>query len=142
MDDPNVGLQACWYGHSEDFYGHSPVPGQTKATGTGSDQTVGIHLWYAKNSTSFDAVGWTYGDTAWSEQQTFDGYNGHAGVGCYSWGPDSDTYVFFVNTDDEINILWKDLNTTLTGNTTHPVNEWTKSGSSLILKHSYNQLKA
>ena len=37
-----------------------------------------------------------------------------AGVGCYSWGPGSDTYVFFVNLQNEVVILWKDLNTTIT----------------------------
>ena len=133
MDDRNVGLEACWYGsfYSDASYDHSPVPGLATNTTTGnsSDQTVGIHLWYATNSTSFDAVGWTYGDSTWTQQQTFNGYNGHAGIGCYSWGPGSDTYVFFVNLDNEINILWKDLNTTLTGNATHPIDTWTKSKS-------------
>ena len=133
MDDHNVGLEACWYGsfYSDAAYKHSPVPGQGPATGNSSDQTVGIHLWYAVNSTAFNAVGWTYGDTVWSEQQTFDGYNGHAGVGCYSWGPGSNTYVFFINLQDEVNILWKDLNTTTADNSTHPINTWTKSESIL-----------
>ena len=130
MDDRNVGLEACWYGsfYSDAVYKHSPVPGQsTTSTGNSSDQTVGIHLWYATNSTSFDAIGWTYGDTTWTKQQTFNGYNGHAGVGCYSWGPGSETYVFFVNLKNEVNILWKELNTTLVGNATHPIDTWTNS---------------
>ena len=129
MDDPNVGLQGCWYGsfYSDAAYNHSPVPGQTTSTGNSSDQTVGIHLWYAANATTFDSVGWTYGDDSWTEQQTFNEYNGHAGVACYSWGPGSDTYVMFVNLQDEVNILWKELNTTLVGNSSHPINEWTKS---------------
>ena len=131
MDDPNVGLQACWYGdfYSDVSYNHSPVPGQGKPTGNHSDQTVGIHLWYGQNSTSFQSVGWTYGDTTWSEQQAFDGYNGHAGVGCYSWGPGSDTYVFFTNLDNEIEILWKDLNTSSASTASHPINKWTKGKS-------------
>lgn len=134
MDDPNVGLEACWYGsfYSDVAYDHSPVPGQGPSLGNSSDQTVGIHLWYAVNSTAFNSVGWTYGDTVWSEQQTFDGYNGHAGVGCYSWGPTSDTYVFFINLEHEINVLWKDLNTTTASNSTHPINTWTKSKFMLL----------
>lgn len=129
MNDPNVGLEACWYGsfYSDAAYNHSPVPGQTTTTGNSSDQTVGIHLWYASNAATFDSVGWTYGDDLWTEQQTFPGFNGHGGVGCYSWGPGSDTYVFFINLQNEVNILWKDLNTTLVGNSTHPINQWTKS---------------
>ena len=129
MDDPNVGLQACWYGgfYSDTAYNHSPVPGQTAASVNSSDQTVGIHLWYATNATAFDAMGWTYDTESWQPQQTFNGYNGHAGVGCYSWGPTSDTYVFFVNLKNELNILWKELNTTIPGNSTHPINQWTNS---------------
>lgn len=133
MNDPNVGLQGCWYGsfYSDAAYNHSPVPGQTTSTGNSSDQTVGIHLWYAANATTFNSVGWTYGDDSWTDQQAFNGYNGHAGVACYSWGPGSDTYVMFVNLQDEVNILWKDLNTTLVGNSSHPINEWTKSNISI-----------
>ncbi|KAL8709878.1 MAG: hypothetical protein Q9220_005494 [cf. Caloplaca sp. 1 TL-2023] len=123
MDDPKVGLQACWYGsfYSDSTYNHSPVPGQSNTTASESDQTVGIHLWYGKDPSTFQSVGWTYGDDVWQVQQTFEGYNGHAGVGCYSWGPGSDTYVFFMTPDAELNILWKDLNTTLKANVTIPV---------------------
>ena len=133
MDDPHVGLQACWYGgfYSDVAYNHSPVPGQTNDTASQSDQTVGIHLWYAKDPTTFQSLGWTYGDDTWEQQQTFDNYNGHAGVGCYSWGPGSDTYVFFVDMNNEINILWKDLNTSLAANNSHPINQWTKGRSFL-----------
>lgn len=138
LDDPNIGLQACWYGsfYSDVSYNHSPVPGQNNTTSADSDQAIGIHLWYAQSPTSFGTVGWRYGDPAWVPQQPFDGYNGHAGVGCYSWGPGSDTYVFFVNLDSEINILWKDLNTTLKNSEDHPINDWVKSLSSpqILLK--------
>lgn len=129
MDDRNVGLQACWYGgfYSDAAYNHSPIQGAPDTPTNTSDQTVGIHLWYARNATSFESVGWTHRDTAWAPQEIFDGYNGHAGVGCYSWGPGSNVYVMFVNLQDEINILWKDLNTTKDGNETHPINTWTKS---------------
>lgn len=129
MDDPEVGLQACWYGgfYSDVAYKHSPVPGQQNTTGDASDQTVGIHLWYARDPTTFQSMSWTYGDTAWSQQQTFNGYNGHAGVGCYSWGPGSNTYVFFTNLDSQLNILWKDLNTSLASTPSHPINQWTKA---------------
>ena len=128
MEDPNVGLQACWYGsfYSEVNYTHSPVPGQKNLT-TDSDQTVGIHMWYATNSTNFDSWGWTYGSNDWAPQTSFSPYNGHAGVGCYSWGPGSDTYVIFTDTDDNMRILWKELNTSLSTTPTHPVNIWQTS---------------
>lgn len=34
----------------------------------------------------------------------------------------------FVNLQDEVNILWKDLNTTMNSTVTHPIGSWTKSG--------------
>ncbi|KAL9592183.1 MAG: hypothetical protein Q9179_006973 [Wetmoreana sp. 5 TL-2023] len=129
MNDPNVGLQACWYGsfYSDVSYNHSPVPGQSNNTTSQSDQSIGIHLWYAKNPTTFQSVGWTYGENEWNLQQTFESYNGHAGVGCYSWGPGSNTYVFFINMENELNILWKDLNTTLKSTSRHPIDQWNKA---------------
>lgn len=33
--------------------------------------------------------------------------NAQAGVGCYSWGPGTVTYVFMVDLDDTLNIYWK-----------------------------------
>ncbi|KAL8728501.1 MAG: hypothetical protein Q9181_005320 [Wetmoreana brouardii] len=129
MNDPNVGLQACWYGsfYSDVSYNHSPVPGQNNNIASQSDQNIGIHLWYAKNPTTFQSVGWTYGGNEWDLQQTFERYNGHAGVGCYSWGPGSNTYVFFINMENELNILWKDLNITLNSTTRHPIDQWNKA---------------
>ncbi len=118
IDDPNVGLQGCWYGN---YYGAG-------ATGDSSDLTIGIHLWYAKNSTTFGSVAWTVGDDFWTQEEDFNDYNGHAGVACYTWGLGSNTYVMFVNLQNEVNILWKDLNTTLQNSTTHPIDVWSKSG--------------
>ncbi|KAI9808912.1 MAG: hypothetical protein M1827_007137 [Pycnora praestabilis] len=129
MDSPEVGLQACWYGsfYSDAVYNHSPVPGQTNGTHNAPEQSVGMHLWYGETDTSFNEVAWTYGDTVWSEQQKFEGFNAHAGVGCYSWGPGSVSYVFMVNFQNSVEIWWKDLNTTLQSTTTHPINTWTNS---------------
>lgn len=119
IDDPNVGLQACWYGN---YYGAAP-------TGESSDLSIGIHLWYAKNSTTFGSVAWTAGHSnPWTQEEEFNDYNGHAGVACYTWGPGSNTYVMFVNLQNEVNILWKDQNTTLKNSTTHPIDIWKKSG--------------
>ena len=128
IDDTSVGLQACWYGsfYSDVAYKHSPVPGQDNATTTDTDLAVGIHLWYANTATSFNSLAWVYGDTAWTEQQDFGPYNGHGGVGCYSWGPGSNTYVFFINLQNEVEILWKDLNISHRATEEHPIQAWTK----------------
>lgn len=140
MNSSKVGLQACWYGsfYGDATYNHSPVPGQEANTaGNSTDQSVGIHLWYGNNDTSFNEVEWTYGSNNWTEQQIFNGFNGHAGVGCFSWGPGSVSYVFMVNLQNQVEIWWKDLNTTLKANATHPINTWTNSMFDPILFRNY-----
>lgn len=71
-------------------------------------------------------VTFAIGDNVWTEQQEYRDYNAHAGVGCYSWGPGSNTYVLFVDLDDNVNILWKDLNVSHEASPEHPVDEWVK----------------
>ena len=127
MDDKNVGLQACWYGgfYSDVAYNHSPVPGQS-SNESSSNSSVGIFLWYGSNPTTFQSSAWNYGSDDWTQQQDFKDYNGHAGVGCYSWGPGSVTYAIFVDLQDNLVILWKDSNASHTATTVHPILTWTK----------------
>lgn len=120
-----VGLQACWYGS---FYGtaqytHSPIPG-TGSNTTAPDSVIGMHLWYGADSQTVNEVTWTYNTTKWVPQETIVA-NGHAGIACYSWGPGSVSYRMLVNLNDEVQVAWKDLNSTTTrASATHPVNSW------------------
>ncbi|KAF2837806.1 hypothetical protein M501DRAFT_995047 [Patellaria atrata CBS 101060] len=128
FDSPSVGLQACWYGnfYGDSDYTHSPVP----ETGSGSDNSqneYGMHLWYAVNETSFKQYGWRDGDEDWAFQDDWANKNGHAGVGCYSWGPGTITYTMMVNLENELEVWWKDTNTSLPESDSHPINSWTKS---------------
>lgn len=127
MDDKDVGLQACWYGS---FYGtanyvHSPIP-STGTNTTSQDAVIGMHLWYGVNPTTMQEVTWTYNTTDWYPEQNFTA-NGHAGVGCYSWGPGSVTYLMAVNLDDTMVMQWKDLNTSAPSSPNHPLNVWVNS---------------
>lgn len=117
MDHTNVGLQACWYGS---FYG---TPNQNQ---TSKDSVIGMHLWYGKDSTTLEEVNWTYNTTDWSRQDNFTA-NAHAGIGCYSWGEGSVSYVMMVNLDNQVNLLWKDLNTTIRSTPIHPIDKWTNT---------------
>lgn len=124
MDDPHVGLQACWYGnqYGDATYNHSPVQGES-SNYTAPDQTVGMHLWYGAAPNQINEISWAYGpNSSW----TYEGplpYNGHAGIGCYSWGPGSISYVMLVDETDAVNILWKDRNSTKT--------EWSNTSVSI-----------
>lgn len=66
---------------------------------------------------------WTYNTSQWYKQDYFTA-NGHAGVGCYSWGGGSVSYVMMVNLDNAVQMAWKDLNSTVATTDAHPVNTW------------------
>lgn len=128
LDDRNVGLQACWYG---DYYGAS-----TRSGNNTSAQQIGLHLWYGSAANKIDELTFVYGSDQWVTGAPILGYNGHAGIGCYSWGGGSVTYLMLVNLKNQVEILWKELNTTLKSTTTHPVNTWStgKFGPYIILR--------
>jgi hypothetical protein len=134
-DADTVGMQACWYGgfYGDADYEHSPLAnGQPNATSPGND--VGMHLWYASDNTTFQQYGWRAGEDTWSQQQTWNNKNGHAGVGCFSWGGGTTTYVMFVNLENAVEIWWKDTNTTAKANSSHPINQWTNCKFCEIIK--------
>ena len=125
LDADMVGLQACWYGndYGDVDYTHTPLP--TSGGDAAFSEDVGMHIWYASDETTFQQLGWRDGDNDWTFQQSWLNLNGHAGVGCYSWGPGTVTYVMFVDQQNTVNFYWKDTNTNTTANATHPINEWT-----------------
>jgi len=57
--------------------------------------------------TSFQQYGWLHGEDDWTIQDHWPNKNSQAGVGCYSWGPGTVTYVFMVDLDNNLNIYWK-----------------------------------
>lgn len=86
-------------------------------------------MWYASDESTFQQYGWRDGDVRWEHQGSFEHMNGHAGVGCYSWGPGTVTYAMFVNRNNEVEFFWRDTNTNLTNTTSHPINIWVKGMS-------------
>jgi hypothetical protein len=100
-----------------------------------------MHLWYASDNTTFKQIGWRYGDEEWSKQQDWKNLNGHAGVGCYSWGEGTVTYVMFVDLLNTVNFYWKDTDTNTTSTESHPINVWTNCKSNpLCTELSYYQV--
>ena len=127
MDDRNVGLQACWYGN---YYGAASY-NKSRARAD-MDTIIGMHLWYGAGPTILNQVVWVYGEEEWTEEKPFDGFSGHAGIGCFSWGDDSITYVMLVNPQAELEVWWKDLNTSSKSFNNHPINTWQNSTCSEI----------
>jgi hypothetical protein len=83
-----------------------------------------MHLWYARDENTFEQYGIYEDQPEWISQHTWAGFNGHAGVGCYSWLPGSTTYAMLVNQANAVEIWWKDTDTALNSTTTHPINAW------------------
>lgn len=142
FDADEVGLQACWYGndYGDSQYYHTPLPGSNSSTTSSGDSSeTGMHLWYAKDNSTFQQLGWRDGDSAWEFQDVWTGKNGHAGVGCYSWASNSSvTYVMFVNQENTVEFWWKDTNTSLTATPEHPINKWVncKSFDFVVQSHT------
>lgn len=125
-DAPNVGLQACWYGN---YYGDSDA--SKFPTRNGENNTIpfdtashGMHLWYPPNETTFRQFGWYEGQEQWVDQYTWTNMDAHAGVGCYSWGPNTTTYAMMVNQQGSAEIWWKDTNSNISSTPEHPINQW------------------
>ena len=57
--------------------------------------------------TSFQQYGWLHGEDDWTRQEHWPNMNGRGGVGCYSWGPGTVSYVFMLDLNDNLNIYWK-----------------------------------
>jgi hypothetical protein len=112
MQDPNVGMQVCWYGSQE--------------LGT----QTGMHLWYAPDAYTLSEYAWTDSTSQWTHQSTFTA-NGHAGIGCYSWGSGTVNYAMIVGLDNNINIQWKDMSNSVQRTSSHPVGVWTNSSVSI-----------
>ncbi|KAH9832708.1 hypothetical protein Tdes44962_MAKER00188 [Teratosphaeria destructans] len=127
-----VGMQACWYGND---YGNFDSR-QTSPSGQGGfiahpASDAGINLWCAINATAFQQWVWRASTGEWTYEQDWSDKNGHAGVGCYSWGPGTVTYVTFVNTQDTVEFWWKDTDMNGTATKGHPIDAWTNSSISI-----------
>ncbi|TLD19365.1 hypothetical protein E2P81_ATG06982 [Venturia nashicola] len=71
---------------------------------TSSAADYGMHLWYASDNTTFTPYGFREGDGGWANQKTWAGFNGHSGVGCYSWGGGTTTYATMVNLHNSVEV--------------------------------------
>ena len=134
-DADQVGMQACWYGndYGDSDYKHTPLPKSPNDGNASYAGSVGMHMWYASDANTFQQYGWRDGDVRWEHQGEFTDMNGHAGVGCYSWGPGTVTYAMFVNKKNEVEFYWRDTNTNLTNTTAHPINIWVKGMAAITI---------
>jgi hypothetical protein len=133
-DSPMVGLQACWKGN---FYGDSDLLNMPGASLNSSKAAApsAINLWYASSESTFEQYSWINGQDKWTKLNPWQGKNGHAGVGCYSWDEwSTSTYTMMVNEHNDTEIWWRDTNTTAKSTDEHPIS---KQILQEIEKHNY-----
>jgi hypothetical protein len=134
-DAPSSGLQACWKGN---YYGDSDFTKFPTANGLNNTQAydnelLGMNIWFAIDDSTFQQYAWYSGQDqdVWVPIERWSGFNGHAGVGCYSWGTGTTTYAMLSNKEHNVEFWWKDTNETVASTSTHPINSWqnaTKGG--------------
>lgn len=133
MNAPSAGLQACWKGN---FYGDSDFSKFPTASGLQNTQPFeerkGINIWYAVDESTFQQYTWYNGQSTWIPVQKWSGFNGHAGVGCYSWGEGTTTYAMMANKNNDVEVWWKDTNDTTRSAENHPINSWQNSTNGAI----------
>ena len=80
---------------------------------------------------------YNFGTRSWTSRSSFPNTNGNAGIAC-SASNSSFSYVFLSNTDNKLELWWKDSNETAANSaantTTHPLGVWSK-GKSLDLSY-------
>lgn len=120
LDAEQAGLLGCWYGNTGgdvDFDG-----------GNNTTDEVGMRLWYASNSTTFQQYGWRRSSNAWVYEETWSNLNGYTSPGCYTWGPsETITYTAFVDLYGSSSIYWRDTSWNKVPTSEHPINQWTNS---------------
>jgi hypothetical protein len=135
FDSPSTGLQACWKGN---FYGDSDFTKFPTASGLNNTQPFegqkGMNIWYAVDDSTFQQYAWYSGqqEDVWVPIERWKGFNGHAGVGCYSWGEGTTTYTMLNNQENNVEFWWKDTNDTTASTESHPINSWQNASMGAI----------
>ncbi|XP_014554514.1 hypothetical protein COCVIDRAFT_104758 [Bipolaris victoriae FI3] len=135
FDSPTTGLQACWKGN---FYGDEDYTKFPTASGLNNtkpfENSQGMNLWFATDDSTFAQYAWYSGrqDDTWVSIKPWPGFNGHAGVGCYSWGEGTTTYAMMANKNNAVEFWWKDTNVSLPSTETHPINSWQNASNAAI----------
>lgn len=135
FDSPSSGLQACWKGSyygDVDFTKFPTWSGEQNTETFDTNSLVGMNIWFATDDSTFEQYAWYNGASQWVPIKSWRGFNGHAGVGCFSWGPGTTTYAMLPNRANAVEFWWKDTNTSVVSMDTHPINSWQNSSAGAL----------
>jgi hypothetical protein len=110
LSDSHIAFEAC-------FDGNSGTP----------DTPAGMQVYYAASASTVQEVSWIEGDKGWTIGKAFTA-NGHAGLGCYTWSTTLTVrYIMYIDLNNDLRMMWKDLDTTVVSTPTHPTGVWTNA---------------
>lgn len=122
-ESPSVGLTAC---------SNEGWNGANGANVSMNDRA--FELYYGDSDNVVHELVFNFGTQLWTSHFSFLNTMASAGIAC-SASSTSFSYVFLSNTDDELELWWKDSNDTAVNSaarsTTHPLGTWSK-GKALI----------
>ena len=99
------------------------IQGWDGANMTANDRS--FHLYYGGDDNLVHELQYNLSSLEWAPQTTFANTNGNAGIAC-SASDSSLSYVFLANTQDKLELWWKDGSHTAANCTKHPVGTWNK----------------
>lgn len=70
-------------------------------------------------------LAWAVGSTSWTSDFLFPNINGNGGLSCAGAGSGT-SYLYLLNSRNQLELWWKDFNTAGTNSTNHPLGLWTK----------------
>ena len=112
-DGPNAAFEACW----QDLWYGSNV-----------GNSPGIRLYIGQQDGLVHEYMWDQDSNKWSTGYIFPNSNANAGAACWPGGL---SYLYMQNTQKELQMLWKDYNTSATNSTTHPLGVWNQGTNQL-----------
>lgn len=119
LDADLVGLQACFF---DDIYPDSAYYNSSNDAIVRAD--YGMNLWVAVNNVTFQQYLHLDSEGQWTERMSWNNYNGHSGLGCYTWAPGNTSYVMLENLDNAIEVWWMDTTPNVPSLPIHPINVW------------------
>jgi hypothetical protein len=93
--------------------------------------TWGMQAFYSSAPDTISQVAWTSDTNQWTAGDGFPA-NARAGIGAVTWYANTSVqYAAYSDWDNNVKLLWRDVDTTKTATTAHPIGQWVNSSVSV-----------
>jgi hypothetical protein len=115
MNDPFARLRVVYTGY-------------VAGTSTG---TWGMQAFYSTDPNTVSETAWTSDTNQWTKRDGFSA-NARGGLGAVTWYANTSVqYALCTDWDDNVRVLWRDVDTTKTATAAHPIGQWVNSSISI-----------